>query len=71
MLSNALAARSGVSADVFGVRAQREIGEIARTRYGAARGSSPSRYRRTNSAEFFAEAFASARLGPRTHTARP
>ena len=63
MLSNALAARSGVSADVFGVRAQREIGEIARTRYGAAHGSSPSRYGRTNSAEFFAEAFASARLG--------
>lgn len=63
MLSNALAAKSGVSADVFGVHAQREISQIARSKYGATRGSSPSGYGRTSSAEFFAEAFASARLG--------
>lgn len=63
MLSNALAAKSGMSADGFSIRAWREVDAIAKSKYGAKKGSAPSRYGETNRAEFFAEAFASAHGG--------
>lgn len=63
MLSNALAARSGMNATAFSNRAASEIRSIATSRYGAKRGSSVSDYGRTDSAEFFAESFASCHSG--------
>ena len=63
MLSNALAAKTGMTADGFSLKAYREISTIAMDKYGAKKGTSPSRYGSTSSAEFFAEAFASAHGG--------
>lgn len=63
MLSNALAAKNGSTASSFSNRAASEIQRIAASRYGASSDSTVSGYGRTNSAEFFAESFASYRSG--------
>lgn len=62
MLSNALAAQSGMTGSSFSLKAAQEITSIARSKYGAS-SSSPSTYGGTNAAELFAESFASYRSG--------
>lgn len=63
MLSNALAAKNGTTATGFAIKAYREIRQIAQTKYGAKKGSSPSRYGSSSAEEFFAESFASYKSG--------
>ena len=63
MLSNALAAKNGMSASAFSDKAAGEIRQIANRKYGASSRDNVSSYGRTNNAEFFAESFASYRSG--------
>ena len=63
MLSNALAAKNGMTASAFSDRAASEIRLIAESRYGASRSDSVSVYGSSRSSEFFAESFASFRSG--------
>ena len=59
MLSNALAAKQGMTASSFSTKAANEISSIARSVYGASKGSSVSTYGTHSAAELFAESFAS------------
>ena len=63
MLSNALAAKNGMSASAFSDRAAGEIRRIAERKYGASSRDNVSRYGSSSSAEFFAESFASYHSG--------
>lgn len=62
MLENALASQSGKSLASYESSARSQIRNIAQTKYGAASTAS-SKYGKENSAEFFAEAFASLHSG--------
>lgn len=63
MLSNALAAKNGMTASSFSDVAAKEIRAIAKTRYGARPRSQVSKYGAKDNAEFFAESFASLHSG--------